>query len=682
MDGFAYGVRPTQATGAVSDDARPRFHHDALNQRPVVQARARLAQALSQRPARSAASGGLPPALQAGVEHLSGLSLGDVRVHYNSSRPATLQAHAYTQGTRIHIAPGQERHLPHEAWHVVQQKQGRVRPTLQAKGIPINDDSRLEREADVMGARAAGARVSARSEVSVSSPGPALVQRVVKVRREGRGKTLQGYPNTARYRDDLTDAQRSLRQDMHDDQRRSFLFDDVDALHAFLASDGTNHLPERRDVLRGSSEDSFDAKGEEAYAATGASRYLSETRADQNHWRRFLQLHRNNALSMLPRAGAGAASAAAAPAADGTDAAREAIGHAFEWGLVSAQCLDDHEQVQDLDLVPIISEGLAAAVDDTTELVEPLMVKQAVEDMYDAVQAVTRSARRPGPPIAVPHFGGTKNSMGLWAHISFRYGDSFPEGSSAAGSATTLPWEGPISHRRRPEGGHVYIRGHLLNDHLGGPVASYNLVPLVGVDVPGAPNSNAAHSSLVEGQARNTFKTMCKPPGDGSESPSAPLYTGIRYTVRVKSFGGFDVSAITRYFTHQYLWLVAQKIAVGTALHKSPDAVTIGEFKDHLGRNSADPAKLRNYSNEWTNRAKISIACVTDLGDETVTLASVINLMKRNNDLWRWEAKNLPTALIYSFDALGPDGQPIGATGGESEVPAGPVMNPMMRYRE
>jgi hypothetical protein len=61
---------------------------------------------------------------------------------------------AYAQGAEIHLGPGQERHLPHEAWHVVQQKQGRVKPTLQTKGVPINDDSGLEREADVMGDKA------------------------------------------------------------------------------------------------------------------------------------------------------------------------------------------------------------------------------------------------------------------------------------------------------------------------------------------------------------------------------------------------------------------------------------------------------------------------------------------------------------------------------------------------
>lgn len=101
---------------------------------------------------------GLPDQLKAGVEKLSGHSLDRVKVHYNSSKPAQLQALAYTQGTSIHVAPGQEQHLPHETWHVVQQMQGRVKPTIQAKGVPINDDAGLEKEADLMGARASRMR--------------------------------------------------------------------------------------------------------------------------------------------------------------------------------------------------------------------------------------------------------------------------------------------------------------------------------------------------------------------------------------------------------------------------------------------------------------------------------------------------------------------------------------------
>ena len=98
---------------------------------------------------------GLPDNLKSGVENLSGVSLDDVKVHTNSDQPAQMQAHAFAQGTDIHVAPGQEQHLPHEAWHVVQQKQGRVKPTAQMKEkIPVNDDKGLEHEADVMGAKA------------------------------------------------------------------------------------------------------------------------------------------------------------------------------------------------------------------------------------------------------------------------------------------------------------------------------------------------------------------------------------------------------------------------------------------------------------------------------------------------------------------------------------------------
>ncbi|MBN9382188.1 MAG: DUF4157 domain-containing protein [Chitinophagaceae bacterium] len=94
---------------------------------------------------------GMPDYLKTNMESMSGIDLSDVKVHYNSSQPAQLNALAYAQGSNIHIGPGQEQHLPHEAWHVVQQKQGRVSPTIQLKGIGVNDDPELESEADRMG---------------------------------------------------------------------------------------------------------------------------------------------------------------------------------------------------------------------------------------------------------------------------------------------------------------------------------------------------------------------------------------------------------------------------------------------------------------------------------------------------------------------------------------------------
>ncbi len=97
---------------------------------------------------------GLPDRVKSGMEKLSGMDMSDVRVHRNSSKPAAVQAHAYTQGNQIFVASGQEKHIPHEAWHVVQQKQGRVKATTSVNGMAVNDSAALEKEADAMGSKA------------------------------------------------------------------------------------------------------------------------------------------------------------------------------------------------------------------------------------------------------------------------------------------------------------------------------------------------------------------------------------------------------------------------------------------------------------------------------------------------------------------------------------------------
>lgn len=108
------------------------------------------------RSALAAPSGGaeLPAGLRAGLESLSGVDMSGVDVRYDSPEPGRIGALAFARGDEIHLGRGQERHLPHEAWHVVQQRQGRVEPSVLAKGAAINADPQLEDEADVMGARA------------------------------------------------------------------------------------------------------------------------------------------------------------------------------------------------------------------------------------------------------------------------------------------------------------------------------------------------------------------------------------------------------------------------------------------------------------------------------------------------------------------------------------------------
>lgn len=145
---------------------------------------------------------GLPDNLRNGIEAMSGMSMDSVRVHYNSSQPAQLNALAYAQGTDIHIASGQEQHLPHEAWHVVQQAQGRVQPTMQMKdGVPVNDDQGLEHEADVMGGKAISFGMAQAKSIEsdsidshVKDIGGELLQRKIetKVYKESKDKVQLG----------------------------------------------------------------------------------------------------------------------------------------------------------------------------------------------------------------------------------------------------------------------------------------------------------------------------------------------------------------------------------------------------------------------------------------------------------------------------------------------------------
>jgi hypothetical protein len=93
----------------------------------------------------------LPDALKAGI------SMDNVKVHVNSPKPVQLKDIMYAQGSDTHLSAVKEEDIPHESWHVVQQRQGKVQPVYQKKGgVTVNDDTILEQEADRMGNKAMG----------------------------------------------------------------------------------------------------------------------------------------------------------------------------------------------------------------------------------------------------------------------------------------------------------------------------------------------------------------------------------------------------------------------------------------------------------------------------------------------------------------------------------------------
>lgn len=132
----------------------------------------------------------LPDRLKASAEGLSGFSLNDVHIYYNSPKPARVDAAAYTQGADIHLGPGQEEHLAHETWHVVQQKQRRVKTTASVNGMALNDEQGLEQEAEQLGKKIlSGNTANAGSLTRMPPANPTIaslarqpLQRVIRIR--------------------------------------------------------------------------------------------------------------------------------------------------------------------------------------------------------------------------------------------------------------------------------------------------------------------------------------------------------------------------------------------------------------------------------------------------------------------------------------------------------------------
>ena len=100
----------------------------------------------------------LPSDIKQSAESTLQEDLSDVQIKENENA-SQIGALAYTQGNEITFAPGQfqpdtqkgKELIGHELTHVKQQRENRVQPTTQAKGLPVNDDKSLEREADNTG---------------------------------------------------------------------------------------------------------------------------------------------------------------------------------------------------------------------------------------------------------------------------------------------------------------------------------------------------------------------------------------------------------------------------------------------------------------------------------------------------------------------------------------------------
>lgn len=105
----------------------------------------------------------LPRNLQNKLEAAFGVDFSTVAIHKNSQEASNLDALAFTQGEKMHFAPGEfnpnsekgKNLIGHEFTHIVQQRNKRVVPThVLNKNWDLNEDKTLEKEADSLGKKA------------------------------------------------------------------------------------------------------------------------------------------------------------------------------------------------------------------------------------------------------------------------------------------------------------------------------------------------------------------------------------------------------------------------------------------------------------------------------------------------------------------------------------------------
>lgn len=235
----------TQQQTPLTQAAKPADRHEPDGPRQQQVDASPRQQAQQQRLAQlhsAAHPNGLPAPLQQGLEALSGLAMHDVRVHRNSDKPAQLQAHAYAQGRDIYLAPGQERHLAHEAWHIVQQKQGRVSPNRQMPaGVGVNDDPGLEQEADRMGARALQARANAalslasrNHEQGAADPSQPVQRVIYKDKGKQEKNRFKDLPRSDFYKQLANDQERAWALALHSKTDEHYNLDEARAKIAEL----------------------------------------------------------------------------------------------------------------------------------------------------------------------------------------------------------------------------------------------------------------------------------------------------------------------------------------------------------------------------------------------------------------------------------------------------------------
>jgi len=232
----------------------------------------------------------------------------------------------------------------------------------------------------------------------------------------------------------------------------------------------------------------------------------------------------------------------------------------------------------------------------------------------------------------IPVWGQLTNwGAGTRVTATFSTVGTFPHGSAAGGTQQELPWLGKFLHKRKVSNGSktLYVKGHLLNDHVGGPSAAYNLVPLIGKShYLGSQDANSIHLSIVETQVKNVVDNILALRDSEERLPPSTVE---RATYQVEAIYGDHQRTNTSFIQ------TTPSTFINALSEKDRSSLSTKKYLEKMHKDN-NPA--------WNNVADAVFAVASSSKEqEELYPTGTFSRMQSNAKLWDLEDKIVPLAL-------------------------------------
>ncbi len=486
---------------------------------------------------------------------------------------------------------------------------------------------------------------------AVAGPEP-QAQRVIRTDAGGKLKLRSSNANRAEWKG-LSAEKRVQAYRMMNDYYRVYFFRDANHFYVYLdgaeaptdvkeyhrrqtKATATGARTGKKDPLYGFHD--LDASGgfavEEKTAGLGGAphhRFL-ETEKHRSNWASFVEVHHDGVVAKLDAAG------------KYTGAVKDEIQKLYVEAIKQADVMDKQEVRTNEQLKLSKMSNVWAGV----------AVEQCVNEMWEILSKELGQPRGSYAEAVLPRWGQLNNGMGTKVSAVFRSDvkQSIVVGSAAKTALFSPPWLEELRHRITMDARSLYVEGHLLNDHLGGSAAAYNLVPLT-------INANSIHLAAVENVVKNKVLQMLDEQALGRHGKS-PLFNPINrieYSVEA-DYSGFPRRQNTEKWIVAYNFL-KHVIAALPAIDASyGGAMFVNDFRQLLTGGRFMPTvvdgKLLNYDETW--RALQDPMNVVAWDRTTTSLDEALRRIDVISDVWLAEEKYVPVALICNSKTVLQDG--------------------------